>query len=55
MDFTAMGAWAFNFMHDRFEWIDVDKVPAPKDKMKPYHSHSGISPEIRKEIEGFLA
>ena len=55
MDFTAMGAWAFNFMHDRFEWIDVDKVPAPKDKMKPYHSHSGISPEIRKEIDGFLA
>jgi len=55
MDFTAMGAFAHKYMHDKFVWVDVDKAAAPKDKVKPYHSHSGVSPEIQKEIEGFLA
>jgi hypothetical protein len=55
MDFTAFGAWAFKFMHDRFEWINVDTQPAPKDKMKPYWSHGGITSDIQKEVDSFLA
>lgn len=54
MDWTAFGAFAYEKMRDRFEWIDVDKVTAPSDKVKAYWSHGGITPEIRAEIEGFL-
>lgn len=55
MDFTAMGAWAHKFMHDRFTWFDVDNgQPYPKDRKKAFHSHGGITPEIRSEIEGFI-
>lgn len=55
MDFTAMGAFAFSRMHSSFRWIDISASAFPKDRMKAYHSHSGISEEIRREIEGFLA
>lgn len=55
MDWTAMGAWAHKFMHDRFTWFDVESgQPYPVDRKKAYHSHSGFTPEIRAEIEGFL-
>jgi hypothetical protein len=54
MDFTAMGAYAHRFMHDRWHWYDVEKPPYPVDRKKAYHSHSGLGPAIREEIEGFL-
>lgn len=58
MDWTAMGAWAHRFMHGRFTWFDCEHPetnPYPVDRKKAYHSHSGFTPEIRREIEGFLA
>lgn len=55
MDWTAMGAWAHKFMHDQFHWIDLSKEPPPHDRQKTYWSHSGILPEYRAEIEGFLS
>lgn len=57
MDFTAMGAWAFKFMHDRFEWIDVSggNHLAPRDRQKTFWSHAGVLPEVQKEIESFIA
>lgn len=57
MDFTAMGAWAFKFMHDEFYWIDVSggNHLAPRDKQKCWWSHGGVTPAIQQEIEGFLA
>lgn len=56
MDFTAMGAYAFSKLNDRFQWLDVSggNHLAPKDKIKGYWSHGGISPEIEQEIEGYL-
>jgi hypothetical protein len=55
MDFTAMVGYAFRFMHDKFTWFDVETPPYPKDRKQAYHSHSGISPKILDEINGFLA
>lgn len=55
MDWTSMGAWAHKFFHDRLTWFDVEHPPHPVDRKKAYHSHSGFTPEIRAEIEGFLA
>jgi hypothetical protein len=56
MDYTAMGAWAKQYMPEFFTWFDVENgQPFPGDRKKAYHSHSGITPEIRAEIEGFLS
>lgn len=56
-DWTAMGAWAFQTRRDQFHWIDIGATGAvvPKDRQRTYWSHGGIKPEIKKEIEGFLA
>lgn len=56
MDFTAMGAYAYEKMNNDFIWIDISEGNhlAPRDKQKCYHSHSGITPAIEKEIESFL-
>lgn len=57
MDFTAQGAWAFKFMHDKFEWIDVSggNHLAPRDRMKVFWSHAGVLPAVQAEIESFIA
>lgn len=56
MDWTAMGAWAQKFMPERFTWFDVfGGGDYPVDRHKAFWSHGGITPEIRAEIEGFLA
>ncbi len=56
MDWTAIGAYCFAKEKDQFKWLDVSggNHLAPKDKIKGYWSHAGISPEIKQEIEGFL-
>jgi hypothetical protein len=56
MDWTAMGAYAYAKMRDKFDWIDISAGNhlAPRDKQKCYWSHGGITPAIQQEIEGFL-
>lgn len=68
MDWTAMGAWAHRFMHDRFTWFDVENPrenPYPVDRKKAYHSHTaynwnpengpiGFRPGIREEMEQLI-
>jgi len=55
MDFTAMGAYFYRHHRDRFHWFYVSAPPYPKDRKKAYWSWGGITPEIQKEIEGFIA
>jgi hypothetical protein len=55
MDFTAMVSYAYKEMHNRFHWFHVEKPPYPVDRKQAYWSHGGITPEIRAQIEGFLA
>jgi len=55
MDFTAMGEWAWACMRDAFYWVNCgDRNPYPKDRLKAYWSHGGITPDIKAEIEGYL-
>lgn len=56
LDFTAMGAWAYQMMHGAFEWQDISggNHLAPKDKLKAYWSHAPISDHIKAEIETYL-
>lgn len=53
-EFPALGAFAWEFFRDDYVWIDLDKVPPPKDHQRTYWSHGGITQAIREEIEGFL-
>lgn len=54
MDFTALGAYFFAHHRERFHWFDVSQPPYPADRKKAYWSWGGITPDILKEIEGFL-
>jgi len=54
MDFTAMGAYAHRFMHNRFTWFDVEHPPYPADRKQAFWSHGGITPTVRAEIEEML-
>lgn len=56
MDFTAMGAYAYEMMRPNFKWIDISEGNhlAPKDKLKAYWSHSGLNGHIEAEIGGFI-
>lgn len=54
MDFTAMGAFAWHRMRERWHWFNVETPPYPEDRKRAYWSHGGITPEIRDEIEGVL-
>lgn len=55
VDFNALGAYFYRFHRDRFHWFDAGAPPYPVDRKQSYWSHGGITPEIRSEIEGFLA
>lgn len=56
MDWTAMGAFAYEFMRSEFNWIDIGAQGAvvPKDRQRTYWSHGGIKPDTKTEMEGFL-
>ena len=54
MDWTAMGAWAKEFMPDAFTWIDVMKDQYPEDRKQAFWSHGGISEETRVQLEELL-
>lgn len=55
MDFTSMGAFAFYRMKGSFRWIDIQAEPYPKDRVKAFWSHGGVTLEIKRELESLLA
>jgi hypothetical protein len=54
MDWTAMGAYAHRFMHDRFTWFDAEKPPYPVDRKQAFWSHAGISAETEAQIRKLI-
>lgn len=54
MDLTAMGAFAFHHMHDRFNWINVEEQPYPKNRIEQFWSHGGITPKVQAEIQRLI-
>lgn len=56
-EFNALGAFAFYFHHDKFNWINTEKVPAeqwPPLTVLQKYSHDGLTPEIEAEFEAIL-
>lgn len=54
MDFTAMGAYAFRHMRDRWHWFDVAQPPYPEDRKRAYWSHGGITPQFLFDMQELL-
>lgn len=56
MDLTAMGAYAFHHMHDRFNWINVEEEPYPKNRLTQFWSKdpNGLTPKTLSEINRLI-
>lgn len=50
-EYNALGAYAFKFHQDKFNWIDTETVELPKPFARQFWSWGGLSPEVLKEIE----
>lgn len=59
MDWTAMGAFAYEFMPHAFAWNDIGQTGAkvPLDRQKAYWTHrvGGMSWKEKEEMEKFTA
>jgi hypothetical protein len=55
IEFNTIGAYAFNFQNDKYRFIESPKPFFRPRFLKQYWSWGGISDEIRKEIEYYLA
>lgn len=59
-EFPSLGAFAWQFFREWYEWVDLDelmaaKMPIPKDKQTTFWSHQGITDSIKAQIEQWLA
>ena len=53
-EYSALGAFAKELMPDLYHWLDCAKEPVPKENSFHFHSHSGLTPKIMEQIEGWL-
>lgn len=59
-EFQVMGGWVWERDHNAYEWRHVEKTPgwpAPHDPsrfVRQYWSHSGVTPEIEREMKEAL-
>lgn len=54
-EFCALGAWAHKYCHGDYAWLDTTKDPLPFFAIRQFFSGNGVTPEIRAEIERYLA
>lgn len=47
-EFPTMGAWAIEHAGNRFNWIDSSNGIAPKDRLRVYWSHGGLTQKLSK-------
>lgn len=53
-EFNLMGAFAERFDKNKYVFLDTDTNEIPVQRIKQYWSHSGVTPEFKKEIESIL-
>lgn len=54
-EFNALGAYAFYYQNEKYNFIEAWKEEAPIDILKVYWSWGGLTKEIRKQIEQILS
>lgn len=53
-EYSALGAFAKELMPDLYHWLNCAVEAVPKENSYHFHSHSGLTPKIREQIEGWL-
>jgi hypothetical protein len=53
-EFNALGAYAWHFHRECFQWVEVGRDPAPVEHCRVYWSWGGIDESIRSEMERLL-
>jgi FkbM family methyltransferase len=53
-EFNALGAYAWKFHHDAFEWVNTVERPLPLPYAKQFFSWGGITDEVKQEIDTIL-
>lgn len=58
-EFPTLGAYAHRFHHDDYHWIDTSKntsqVHHSDDHLKQFWSRKGMTDDIKKEVEKYMA
>jgi len=54
-EFNVLGAYAWEFHHDAFEWVNTIETPLPPPFAKQFFSWGGITDEVKKEIDTILS
>ena len=53
-EFNALGAYADRFHRDKFMWINTFETELPEPFARQFHSWSGLTPEVKKELEAIF-
>ena len=53
-EFNALGAFAYIHYRDEFNWVDTTTATMPEPFARQFHSWSGLTPEVKAEIETIL-
>lgn len=54
-EFCALGAWAYKYRRDDYAWLNTATDPLPFFALRQFFSGNGVTPEIRAEINRYLA
>jgi FkbM family methyltransferase len=54
-EFNALGCYAYFHFKNEFEWVNTIEAAMPPTMAKQFHSWSGLTPEIKSEIETILS
>lgn len=53
-EFNAIGAYAFRYHHDKFQWVNTLEEATETPFARQFHSYTGITPEVEKELADIL-
>lgn len=53
-EFNALGCYAYFHHKEEFDWVDTTTTPIPQPMAKQFHSWSGITDQVKAEIETIL-
>ena len=53
-EFNALGCYAWEHQHDKFEWVNTIQIDAGISNSRQFRSYDGVTPEVKAEIETIL-
>jgi len=53
-EFNALGAYAFQFNHSLFHWVDTTQAQLPEPFARQFYSWGGLTEQVKAEIQTIL-